>query len=107
DPEVMYQEPRCSLLPFGAHKGYALAVLTELLAGAMSGGGTIQPENPRRGGIVNNMFSIVVDPARLAGVDWMRREIDGFVGYVKASPPPDPAKPLPVPGGPGGRSRRE
>jgi uncharacterized oxidoreductase len=81
DPEVMYQEPRGSLLPFGAHKGYALAVLTELLAGAMSGGGTIQPENPRRGGVVNNMFSVLVDPARRAGVDWMRREVDGFVGY--------------------------
>jgi uncharacterized oxidoreductase len=107
DPEVMYQEPRGSLLPFGAHKGYALAVLTELLAGAMSGGGTIQPENPRRGGIVNNMFSIVVDPARLAGVDWMRREIDGFVGYVKASPPADPAKPILVPGDPERLSRAE
>jgi uncharacterized oxidoreductase len=105
DPEVMYREPRGSLLPFGAHKGYALAVLTELLAGAMSGGGTIQPDNERRGGIVNNVFSIVVDPARLAGVDWMRREIDGFVGYVKGSPPTDPASPVLVPGDPERRSR--
>ena len=96
----MYREPRGSLLPFGAHKGYALAVLTELLAGAMSGGGTIQPENPRRGGVVNNMFRVVVDPARLAGVDWMRREVDGFVSYVKGSPPADPAKPVLVPGDP-------
>jgi uncharacterized oxidoreductase len=105
DPEVMYQEPHGSLLPFGAHKGYALAVLTELLAGALSGGGTIQPDNARRGGIVNNMFSIVVDPARLAGVDWMRREIDGFVTYVKDSPPADPASPVLVPGDPERRSR--
>ena len=107
DPQVMYQEPRGSLLPFGGHKGYALAVLAELLAGAMSGGGTIQPGNPRRGGIVNNMFSIVVDPARLAGVDWMRREIDGFVGYVKASPAADATKPVLVPGDPERLSREE
>ena len=107
DPEVMYREPRGALLPFGAHKGYALAVLTELLAGAMSGGGTIQPDNPRRGGIVNNMLSIVVDPARLAGVDWMRREIDGFVGYVKGSPAADGAKPVLVPGDPERQSREE
>ncbi|HEY7652960.1 MAG TPA: malate/lactate/ureidoglycolate dehydrogenase [Methylomirabilota bacterium] len=107
DPEVMYREPRGSLLPFGAHKGYALAVLTELLAGAMSGGGTIQPENPRRGGVVNNMFSVIVDPARLAGVDWMRREIDGFVGYVKASPAADPANPVLVPGDPERLARAE
>src|SRR5215470_2516062 len=107
DPEVMYRDPRGSLLSFGAHKGYALAVLTELLAGAMSGGGTIQPENPRRGGVVNNMFSVLVDPARLAGVDWMRREIDGFVSYVKASPPADAANPVLVPGDPERLSRAE
>jgi uncharacterized oxidoreductase len=105
DPEVMFREPRGSLLPFGAHTGYALAVLTELLAGAMSGGGTLQPENPRRGGTVNNMFSVLVDPARLAGVDWMRREVDGFVGYVKGSPPADPATPVLVPGDPERHSR--
>ncbi len=51
----------------GVHKGYALAVVAELLAGAMSGGPTIQPGNERRGGTVNNMFTIIVDPARLAG----------------------------------------
>jgi uncharacterized oxidoreductase len=105
DPEVMFREPRGSLLPFGAHKGYALAVLTELLAGAMSGGGTLQPDNPARGGTVHNMFSGLVDPARLAGVDWMRREVDGFVGYVKGSPPADPATPVLVPGDPERHSR--
>jgi uncharacterized oxidoreductase len=100
DPNVMYREPRGSLVPFGRHKGYGLAVLAELLAGGLSGGGTIQPENPRLGGVVNNMFAIVVDPARLAGTDWLRREIDGFVGYVKASPRSDPAAPVLVPGDP-------
>jgi uncharacterized oxidoreductase len=107
DPEVMFDEPRGALLSFGAHKGYALAVLAELLAGGLSGGGTVQPENPRRGGTINNMFSIVVDPARLAGTDWLRREIDGFVGYVKASPPADASKPVLVPGDPERLARAE
>jgi len=107
DPEVMYQEPRGSLLSFGKHKGYGLAVLAELLAGGLSGGGTIQPGNPRLGGIVNNMFTVIVDPARMAGVDWLRREIDGFVEYVKASPPVDPAEPVLVPGDPERLSRAE
>ena len=35
DPNVMYTEPHGALLPFGGHKGYALAVVTELLAGAL------------------------------------------------------------------------
>ena len=82
------------------HKGYGLALLAELLAGGLSGAGTIQPANPRLGGTVNNMVSFLVDPARLAGEAWLRREIDGFVDYVKASPPADPEAPVLVPGDP-------
>jgi uncharacterized oxidoreductase len=100
DPGVMYKDPRGALLPFGRHKGYALAVLTELLAGGLSGGPTIQPDNPRLGGVVNNMASFLVDPARLAGVDWLGREIEGFVNYVKASPAADQKAPVLVPGDP-------
>ncbi|MGH7305612.1 MAG: malate/lactate/ureidoglycolate dehydrogenase [Candidatus Rokuibacteriota bacterium] len=100
DPNVMYSEPHGALLPFGGHKGYALAVMTELLATALTGGPSIQPGNQRMGGVVNNMFTMLVDPARLAGVDWLRREIDGFIDYVKASPPADPRLPVLVPGEP-------
>ncbi len=107
DPNVMYAEPHGALLPFGGHKVYALAVVTELLAGALSGGPTIQPGNERRGGTVNNMFAVLIDPARLAGLDWFRREIDGFVDYVKASPPADPTAPVLVPGAPERLARAE
>src|SRR5262244_4278207 len=100
DPNVMYREPHGALLPFGGHKGYALAVITELLATALTGGPSIQPGNQRMGGVVNNMFTIVIDPARLAGIDWLRREIDGFLDYVKSSPPADPKLPVLVPGEP-------
>ena len=107
DPNVMYRDPIGALLPFGGHKGYALAFVTELLAGALSGGPTIQPGNPRMGGTINNMFAVLLDPARLAGVDWLRREIDGFIDYVKASPPADPAAPVLVPGDPERLARAE
>jgi uncharacterized oxidoreductase len=100
DPAVMYREPHGALRAFGEHKGYGLAVMAELLAGALSGGPTIHPGNPRLGGIVNNMLSVLIDPAGLAGTDWLRREVDGFVDYVKASPPADPALPVLVPGDP-------
>lgn len=107
DPNVMYAEPHGAMLPFGGHKGYALAVVTELLAGALSGGPTIQPGNPRLGGTINNMFAVLVDPARLAGVDWLRRETDGFLDYVKASPPANPGEPVLVPGEPERLARAE
>jgi uncharacterized oxidoreductase len=100
DPNVMYREPHGALLPFGGHKGYALAVMTELLATALTGGPSIHPGNQRMGGVINNMLTVLIDPSRLAGVDWLRREVDGFVEYVKASPPADPAQPVLVPGDP-------
>jgi uncharacterized oxidoreductase len=107
DPGVMYSEPHGAILPFGGHKGYALAVVTELLACALSGGPTIQPANPRLGGTVNNMLAILIDPARLAGIDWFRREVEGFVAYVKASPPAHPGAPVLVPGDPERIAREE
>jgi len=107
DPNVMYREPSGALQTFGGHKGYALAVVTELLAGALSGGPTIQPGNVRKGGTINNMFAVALDPARPAGVDWLRSEIDGFVDYLKGSPPADPSAPVLVPGDPERRARQE
>ena len=107
DPNVMYSEPHGALRPFGGHKGYGLAVITELLAGAMTGGPTIQPGNQRMGATVNNMFALLIDPARLAGVDWFRREVNGFVDYVKASPPANAGEPVLVPGDPERIAREE
>ncbi len=39
DPSVMYEEPFGALGPFGKHKGYGLAVMCELLGGALAGNG--------------------------------------------------------------------
>ncbi|MEI6208924.1 MAG: malate/lactate/ureidoglycolate dehydrogenase [Desulfuromonadales bacterium] len=87
DPRVMFQEPRGSFLPLGEHKGYGLALFCELLAGVLTGGGTIQPETPRMGGIINNMLTFLVDPQRLGDHRWMEAEIDAVVRYMKESRP--------------------
>lgn len=100
DPRVLFQQPRGALLPFGEHKGFGLAFFCELLAGVLTGGGTIQPETPRLGGIVNNMLTFVVDPRRLVDHAWMQAEIDAVVNYVKASPPADPGVAVMVAGDP-------
>lgn len=100
DPNVMFEEPKGALRTFGEHKGYGLALAAELLAGVMTGGGTIQPENPRDGRIVNNLFGLVFDPAALGSRDWMARELAAMVGYATASPPADPAAPVLIAGDP-------
>ncbi len=100
DPNVMYEDPRGALLPFGEHKGSGLALMCELLAGALSGGGTIHPGNPRHASVINNMFNVLIDPARLVDMDWLRAEIDVTIDYVKSARPADPGKPILVAGDP-------
>lgn len=98
DPGVLFAEPRGALLPFGQHKGSGLGLMCELLAGGLSGGGTIHPGRARNGSIVNNMLSILIDPARLADMSWLRGEIDAMIAYVKSSRAVDPAAPVLVAG---------
>lgn len=86
DPRVLLAEPRGALTPFGDYKGFGIAFFCEMLAGALTGGGTIQPGNKAHGSIVNNMLTILIDPARLVDLDWMKKEIDALTDYVLDSP---------------------
>ncbi|WP_369053962.1 Ldh family oxidoreductase [Burkholderia gladioli] len=87
DPNVLFADPPGALLPFGAHKGYALGIVAELLAGVLSGGGTIQPENPRRGMVTNNMFAIVLNPQVDFSASWRSHEVGAFIDYLGSCPP--------------------
>ncbi len=98
DPAVLFADPPGALLPFGGHKGYALGLVAELLAGVLSGGGTIQPENPREGVATNNMFALVLDPQLDFDQSWLSGEVDAFLDYLLSCPPQDPASPVQYPG---------
>ncbi|KOF53789.1 MULTISPECIES: Ldh family oxidoreductase [unclassified Achromobacter] len=87
DPQALFTDPPGALLPFGGHKGYALGLVAELLAGVLSGGGTIQPEHPRSGVVTNNLFAIVLDPQVDFNADWRTHEVAAFVDYLQACPP--------------------
>lgn len=87
DPSVMFAQPPGALLPFGGHKGYALGVIAELLAGVLSGGGTIQPEHPRKGLATNNMFAVIFDPARAGTASWQAHEAGAFIDDLLSCPP--------------------
>jgi uncharacterized oxidoreductase len=105
DPACMFHEPRGALLPVGVHKGSGLALACELLAGTLSGWGTMQPGTPRLGGIVNNMLTVIIDPARLVDTTWLHAEIDAMVAYVKSSEPVEAGTPVLVAGEPERLSR--
>src|ERR1700755_1056268 len=76
NPSVMYTEPRGVVLPFGEHKGSGLALVCELLAGAIVGSTSVSTMTPPERGILNGMLTIVIDPARLNTRDAMLAEID-------------------------------
>ncbi len=107
DPAVMFAKPHGALLPLGEHKGYGLAMAAELLAGVLTGGGTIQPGNPRTDTTLNNMLAFVVDPARLVDPGFLGAEVAAMLDYAKASPPADPAVPVLVAGEPERLARRD
>src|SRR6185436_3301366 len=94
DPSVMYREPRGVVLPFGEHKGSGLALVCELLAGAIVGSATVTSSTPPERGIINGMLSIVIDPSRLNTRDSMMTEIDDMIGWVKSAKPADPTLPV-------------
>ncbi len=86
DPGVIFGEPAGALLPFGEHKGYGMAVVCEILGGALAGGMTLH-ERPTNRAIINNMLTFIVDPRRLGTAERLAREATAFAEWVRASPP--------------------
>ncbi len=107
NPAVMYEEPRGTLGPFGKHKGYGLAVMCELLGGALAGEWTAQPENHRSHHIVNHMFTCVVDPAAFGGLDKFQHEVNAMVDYLHSTTPAKGFDKVRVPGEPERESMAE
>jgi uncharacterized oxidoreductase len=96
----MYTEPRGVVLPFGEHKGSGLALVCELLAGAIVGSPSVTTSTPPDLGIINGMLSIVIDPARLSTRDSMMAEIDDMISWVKSAKPADENLPVLIAGEP-------
>lgn len=84
DPRVFYGPPPGAILPFGAHKGYALGILAEVLGGALTGGGCTAPGVTR---LSNGMLSIYLDPVRFADNDTFQAEVRRFIEFVKSARP--------------------
>jgi uncharacterized oxidoreductase len=86
DPAALFAEPGGAILPFGEHKGYGMAVVCEILGGALAGGLTLHAR-PTSRAIINNMLSFIVDPEALGTAELLAREAKAFADWVCASPP--------------------
>jgi uncharacterized oxidoreductase len=86
NPADLYTEPRGAILPFGGivgHKGYGLAVMVDVLSGALSGAGCSQSGSARLG---NAMFITVVDIERFLPLDEFKGHAAVLVRHLRGSP---------------------
>jgi hydroxycarboxylate dehydrogenase B len=87
DPKFGVVEPLGALRTFGEHKGFGLALVCELLGGALAGGlashGAFAPQQR----VLNGMLTILFDPARLGEAAVWSAEMQAFLDWVVASPP--------------------
>jgi uncharacterized oxidoreductase len=96
DPRVFYANPPGAILSIAGHKGYGLAVLCEMLAGALTGGGCSNPANADR--VANGMLSILLDASFFQKDTALAAEISRFVAWVKSSARTTPDGEILMPG---------
>ncbi len=86
DPGTMIPDTEGgALLAMGEHKGGGLAMLCELLGGALTGGGVGTPENHVADTTINGMLSVLIDPDALGGFASIGRDVDGVADWVRSS----------------------
>ena len=100
DPRYTVVPPFGALLTFGEHKGYGLALMCELLGGALAAGMTQRTDDASQRRVLNGMFSVLLDPARLAEPKQFETEALAFIEWVKASPPREGSAPVSIAGEP-------
>ena len=86
DPKFGVIEPFGALRTFGLHKGYGLAVVCELLGGALTGGGTWHSDDRSKKRVWNGMLTILIDPKRLGTADAFSTETTAFLESLRKSP---------------------
>jgi len=102
NPADFVGPPQGALLPFGGHKGFALSLATDILAGAISGAGCSRPTGKRVG---NSFTATLLDPAVFRGRGPFDLDVDQLVDYVKSSKLAEGFDEILIPGEPERRER--
>ncbi|WP_051579807.1 malate/lactate/ureidoglycolate dehydrogenase [Pseudonocardia acaciae] len=109
DPRVLYGEygpadlrrpdnGTGAIRAFGEHKGSGLALMCELLAGALTGGGGSGPSDGVPRGITNGMLSVYLSPSHFGTREEFERVGRSYLDWVLSSRPIDPTSPVLAPG---------
>ena len=95
DPAAAMAGP---MLPIGEYKGYGLSLVTDVLAGVMTGAlFGLDVFQDDRNYDVGHML-VAINPTALLPAEDYQRRLDELIGQVKGAPPIDPARPVLLPG---------
>lgn len=98
DPAVLFTDPKGTILPTGGidagHKGYALALIVEMLTGALAGHGRADA----REGWGATTTVIAIDPAAFGGLEGFVRQADWLVDACRSNPPRPGVEAVRLPG---------
>jgi uncharacterized oxidoreductase len=98
-----YKQGKGAIRAFGEHKGSGLALMCEMLGGALTGNGGSQFDVRWSQG----MFSFYIDPAKVDPEHFFPAEVTRMIGFVKSSKPVSAGGEVLVPGEPERRNREE
>jgi len=101
DPLKLYGDPPGTIRPFGGdqpHKGFALGLMVEIFAGALSGGVCIREKPINQ--IGNCVFEIVIDPRHVGGGEHFARQVLDLVKFVRDCPRVEGINEILLPGDP-------
>jgi uncharacterized oxidoreductase len=111
DPNTMFEPPEGphgALQTAAAHKGYALAMVCELLGAALTGGATAAPAHrTMQFAIWNSMLAIVFDPTRIGPAERFASEARAFCDWVQSASLSGATDRIMMPGDPERRARAE
>lgn len=105
DPNPMAEHRQGSLAAFGAHKGSGLGIFVELLAGALASDHTVATMPHLPGGVINNMLSIIIDPAALDDPASVASRTMALTDFIKNRTPAKGVDEILLPGEPERNSR--
>ena len=102
DPNVLGGSPPGSLVPLGGHKGFGMAFVMDILAGALTGASCTRADADRWG---NPAFFIAINPAAFVENQAFDAQVAGVIDYVKSSRLAPGFDEILVPGEPEARER--
>lgn len=110
DPAVLTPpggSPPGAMSAFGLHKGSGLAIVNELLGGALAGHWTITTPQDGPPSVFNNMLAILIDPDALGDRDAFETNARAVVDHVHGARPAEGVERVLVPGDPERSTRVE